>query len=153
MDPQAQAAFPRLFIASSTSEHHAIDEGRGRVTRLHADDIDVERGIINVDGAEPIEGPVRFVWAERSYVVHSVLDHWVEAGSWWRRTGRSRTGPGGAAPGITLGITSGIACGIDDGEREVWRVEASPGRAFGSGVYDVSFDWAAGGWTLRRALD
>ena len=38
-------------------------------------------------------------------------------------------------------------------EREVWRVEASPGRAFGAGVYDLCFDWAAGGWTLLRTQD
>ena len=39
------------------------------------------------------------------------------------------------------------------GEREVWRVEASRGRDHGAGIYDLCFDWAAGGWTLLRAQD
>ena len=58
------------------------------------------------------------------------------------RGGRGE-GTGEAGPGIaTL-----------DGEREIWRVEASRGRAAGSGIYDLCFDWTAGGWTLLRAQD
>lgn len=121
------------------------------MTRLHADDIDVERGIViggNVGGGgvERVEGPARFRWGGRSYAVHAVLDHWVEAGDWWRRTGRtgSRAGPGGAV------------LGIDDGEREVWRVEAQQqqaGRNAPVGVFDLNFDWSAGRWSLIRVHD
>jgi hypothetical protein len=39
------------------------------------------------------------------------------------------------------------------GDREMWRVEASAGRARGNGVFDLCFDWTAGAWTLARALD
>jgi hypothetical protein len=38
-------------------------------------------------------------------------------------------------------------------EREVWRVEASRGRASGLGVLDLVFDWADGSWRLIRCLD
>ncbi len=117
------------------------------MTRLHADDIDVERGIVDTGhGAERLEGPARFIWDRRSYVVHAVLDHWVEAGNWWRQAGRRRTGPGAAAP----------ASGIDDGEREVWRVEAQQqyaGRDAPVGVFDLNFDWSAGRWSLIRVHD
>jgi hypothetical protein len=115
------------------------------VTRLHADPIDVERGMVDGgSGAERIEGPAHFHWGRRSYVVHAVLDHWMEAGNWWRRTGRPRTEPGGAAPRL------------DDGEREVWRVEARQlhaGRDAPVGVFDLNFDWSVGGWSLIRVHD
>ncbi len=117
------------------------------MTRLHADNIDVERGIVYIgvgSGVERVEGPARFSWDQRSYVVDSVLDHWVEAGNWWRRTGGPQTGPGVAA------------LGVDDGEREVWRVEArrvSAGRDCPVGVFDLNFDWSAGRWLLIRVHD
>ena len=38
-------------------------------------------------------------------------------------------------------------------EREVWRVEATRGRQHGSGIYDLCFDWASGGWVLLRSHD
>jgi hypothetical protein len=83
------------------------------------------------------EEPAEFVWRGRLYVIRGVLAHWIETAPWWAARG---------AEGST-------ALALDGAEREVWRVEASRGRSFGTGVYDVSFDWAAGGWTLRRALD
>jgi hypothetical protein len=58
----------------------------------------------------------------------------------------------GAVPVPEPGPEPGAA-GIDDGEREVWRVEAAAGRGGGIGVYDLCFDWSAGRWTLLRALD
>lgn len=76
------------------------------------------------------EDPAEFLWRGRFYAVREVLAHWVETGAWWQ-TGSA-----------TLAA-----------EREVWRVEASPGRAHGAGVYDLCFDWAAGGWTLLRMQD
>ncbi|MGI8693730.1 MAG: DUF6504 family protein [Geodermatophilaceae bacterium] len=125
------------------------------MTRLHADHIDVERGIVGPaagpdagpdagSGAERVEGPARFCWDHRSYAVHAVLDHWVEAGNWWRRAGRARAGPGTAV------------LGVDDGEREVWRVEARQlhaGRDAPVGVFDLNFDWSAGRWSLIRVHD
>ena len=73
--------------------------------------------------------PAEFLWRGRFYAVREVLARWVETGAWWQR------------PEVTAG------------EREVWRVEASRGRDHGAGVYDLCFDWAAGGWTLLRAQD
>jgi hypothetical protein len=75
--------------------------------------------------------PAEFLWRGRLYSVRAVVAHWVEAGGWWR----ARAGS------------------VDDREREVWRVEAAAGRAAGSGIYDLCFDWSAGGWTLARAHD
>jgi hypothetical protein len=80
------------------------------------------------------EAPSEFLWRGRLYVVRGVLAHWVETGAWWQK----------AAP------AAGV---LDDEEREVWRVEASRGRAFASGVYDLCFEWSAGTWTLQRAQD
>lgn len=123
------------------------------MTRLHAADVDVERGVVEVGvdtGVERVEGPARFRWDQRYYAVLAVLDHWVEAGNWWRRTGRPRAGPAGAA-----GIAD-TAVGIDDGEREVWRVEARQlhaGRDAPVGVFDLNFDWSAGRWSLIRVHD
>lgn len=78
--------------------------------------------------------------------------------------GRPVSDVGGALTAVTSTET-GIEMGIDDGEREWWRVEAGSGRlaAFrdddpddataGTGVYDLCFDWARGSWSLARVLD
>jgi hypothetical protein len=81
------------------------------------------------------DDPVEFLWRGRFYAVREVLARWVETGAWWQR-------PEAAAHGSALA-----------GEREVWRVEASRGQVHGAGVYDLCFDWSAGGWTLLRAQD
>ena len=38
-------------------------------------------------------------------------------------------------------------------ERELWRVEASRGRADSGGVFDLSFDWSDGHWQLVGCAD
>lgn len=87
------------------------------------------------------EDPAEFLWRGRFYVVREVLAHWVETGSWW-------AGAAQGAAGSSALDSSALAA-----EREVWRVEASPGRAQGSGVFELCFDWAVGGWRLLRAVD
>lgn len=77
--------------------------------------------------------PEAFVWRGRRYLVRSVLAHWVEVGPWWRATAAAVADPGA-------------------GEREVWRVEATPDPAVSPGVYDVCRD-GAGGWRLVRTID
>jgi hypothetical protein len=77
--------------------------------------------------------PAQFLWQGRLYVVTSVLAHWVEAGAWWRGEARSEH--------------------VDDGERELWRVEAGRGRMFGIGVYDLCFDWSLAQWQVVRTID
>ena len=84
---------------------------------------------------EPIEvrcrdtAPDQFLWRGRLYAVRDVHAHWVEAGAWWRRP---RTG-------------------LDDGEREYWRVEA--GSGLGTGVYELCLDSGRGEWVVARVID
>ena len=82
-----------------------------------------------VDVRRRDEDPTEFLWRGRFYAVREVLARWVETGSWWQGTSESL------------------------GEREVWRVEASAGRVQGTGVFDLCFDWTAGGWTLLCTQD
>ena len=96
------------------------------MVRVYAESIDVQRRDAT---------PTQFLWRGRLYLVRDVYAHWVEAGGWWRTTG--------TASAETTG----------DGEREFWRVEAGAGQHLGTGVFDLCFDWAAGGWLLARALD
>lgn len=99
------------------------------MTRRYDDPVEVRRRD---------EDPDEFLWRGRFYAVRQVLAHWVETGAWWQ-----------AAPAPAPAATPHALAG----EREVWRVEASRGRVHGAGVYDLCFDWAAGGWTLLRAMD
>jgi hypothetical protein len=95
------------------------------VTRRYHDAIDVRRRD---------DVPAEFRWRGRRYSVRAVLAHWVESGGWWQWSG-----------------STGVA-GVDDRERETWRVEAvSPTSR--TGTYDLCFDWSAGGWTLARTHD
>ena len=84
--------------------------------------------------------PEAFIWRGRLFVVRSVLDRWQERRAWWRDVGRE-------AVGEDLGSR----------ERRVWRVEASPGKAAGTGVFDLGADGVdAGGspqWVLLRSHD
>jgi len=93
--------------------------------------------------------PEQFLWRGRLYLVQEVLAHWTESGSWWR------TEPGAA--GAAAGGPAGSAAGVDDREREWWRVEAGSGRlavlSAGTGVYDLCPDWASGTWSLARVMD
>ena len=82
-----------------------------------------------VDVRRQDDRPAQFLWRGRLYVVRAVLEHWTEVGHWWR------------------------AARADDVEREYWRVEAGRGRLAGTGVFDLCFDWAGGGWTVTRTHD
>ncbi|MFL6238074.1 MAG: DUF6504 family protein [Actinomycetes bacterium] len=96
------------------------------MSRRYADPIDVRRAD---------DAPTEFVWRGRIYSVRAVLGHWMEAGGWWARAVPHRGG------------------GLDEGEQEIWRVEARAGRGGSPGVFDLRFDWSGGGWSLARALD
>jgi len=131
------------------------------MSRRYDEQVEVRRGL--VAGAE---APAQFLWRDRLFLVQAVLAHWVETGPWWRSAaaravqgveaegtvdppGRRPGGPGGpgaGGPGGALGV-------LDDGEREVWRVEAGAGRWSPSGVFDLATDVADGTWVLRRAHD
>lgn len=97
--------------------------------------------------------PEAFLWRGRLYVVRAVLGRWRERRAWWHEALDPPPGQEGIAAATR--------------ERQVWRVEASPGRAAGSGVFDLVGDEPgpagmpvgacggvpAGGWELRRVLD
>lgn len=92
-----------------------------------------------VDASEPDA----FIWQGRLYVVRRVLAHWRERRSWWRDA---------------LDPVPGQPTGIDVASREqhVWRVEASRGQSFGTGVFDLTSDGAEGpdaDWRLVRVAD
>ena len=137
------------------------------MTRLHADAVEVVRRD---------DEPAQFLWRGRLYVVREVLARWTESGGWWRsaavRAVSDGDGSPQAAPLDTAPIPSSpkwaqrawgepapdvgavVAPGaIDDGEQDWFRVEAGAGRAAGTGVYDLCFDWSSGGWSLARVLD
>lgn len=122
------------------------------MTRRYADPVDVQRRD---------DVPDRFLWRGRLYVIRGVLAHWVEAGAWWR-SGSTRAlfaaDERAESPQSDTGQLPDAAAGtvgkaVDDGEREFWRVEAASGGSEEAGVYDLCFDWSAGGWSLVRALD
>jgi hypothetical protein len=129
--------------------------------RRYDEPVDVRKGM--VDGSE---GPEQFVWRDRLWKVHSVLAHWVETGAWWESAGARAalgTEPAGTASPCagssprpeTAGAVLSAAPALLT-EQEVWRVEASRGRlsaAQGTGVFDLTFDWAAGAWRLTGCLD
>jgi Family of unknown function (DUF6504) len=133
---------------------------------------------------EAAEAPATFLWRGRLYVVREVLGHWRERRAWWTAaaaravrgedegedrvqggSGERYDGDdpyGGAATGEETGREVRLAPGPRvplDHEREVWRVEASPGRTFGSGVYDLSRETPGpgaappGAWQLLRVSD
>jgi hypothetical protein len=106
------------------------------MTRRYDDPVDVRRRD---------DAPAEFLWRGRLYVVREVLTHWVESGAWWRGT---------TAP-VSLPSDPDTISGPDaiDDELEVWRVEASAGQMYGTGVFDLGFGWTRGSWTLLQALD
>lgn len=128
------------------------------------------------------DDPEQFLWRGRLHVVREVLAHWVEAGCWWHTPAAAAItsgdvlatvgAPAGDAdleltaipssprwaqrawgePAPDLGGAAGPA-GVDDREREMWRVEASTGRCGSTGMFDLCLDWSTGGWTLVRCHD
>ncbi len=87
----------------------------------------------------PASSPSAFLWRGRLYVVREVIGHWRERRAWWREALDPDEDP--------------AAHGLDCLEQEVWRVEASPGRLAGTGVYDLGMDGPERGWRLLRVAD
>ncbi len=109
------------------------------MSRLHTDVVEVARHD---------DEPAQFLWRGRLYVVREVLARWTESGGWWRSAAVRAVASGDGAEGNAMPFAS-----IDDGEQDWFRVEAGAGRAAGTGVYDLCFDWSTGGWSLARVLD
>ena len=141
------------------------------MSRLHTDPVEVSRRD---------DEPAQFLWRDRLYVVREVLASWTESGGWWQGAALSALATGDASrpadqappplqttpipsspkwaqrawgePAPDVGASVGPA-GVDDRDRDWWRVEASAGATAGSGVYDLCFDWSRGAWSLARVLD
>ena len=96
------------------------------------------------DSSCPGPAPSAFLWRGRLYIVRDVIGHWRERRAWWREA---------------LDPDEEVAAhGLDCLEQEVWRVEASPGRLAGTGVYDLGMNDLGGdgpmrGWRLLRVAD
>ena len=85
--------------------------------------------------------------------VRSVVAHWVETAPWWQSAGvQAVVGTDDALPEGAL-----LDRAADDllVERELWRVHAGRGSAAtdGGGVFDLSFDWSDGRWSLVGCVD
>lgn len=87
------------------------------------------RGAVD-EAFDPQEVPTTFLWRGRVHIVRGVLAQWTQRVPWWRGIGR------GEGAGLL--------------EQQVWRVEASAGRAFGTGVYDLV---RGERWSLERVSD
>jgi len=126
------------------------------MTRRYADPVEVQRAVR--DGQVV---PASFMWRGRLYVVRGVLGHWWERRSWWATAGGRAIHGDGEAPDQPADPAQ-QASGLGS-DREVWRVEASRGQAFGTGVYDLcavqphpqpqSQSSAGDGWRLIRVAD
>jgi hypothetical protein len=101
------------------------------------------------------DAPGAFLWRGRVYVVRDVLGHWRERRAWWtssaaravhgdiRADDTGTEGTRGEGTRAAPARGSGSHASLTE-EREVWRVEASPGRLFDSGIYDLCRDSAGG---------
>ena len=127
--------------------------------RRYDDPVEVRRGRVGGESDTAEEGPEQFLWRGRLWKVRSVVAHWVETAPWWQSAGVQ------AVVGTDTAISSGteleagavIDRGADDLliERELWRVYAGRGSAAcdGGGVFDLSFDWSDGRWSLVGCVD
>jgi hypothetical protein len=91
--------------------------------------------------------PSAFLWRGRLYVVRDVIGHWRERRAWWRGVLDPDEDDDDTGRGMSA------ANGSDCLEQEVWRVEASPGRLAGTGVYDLGMNGPVRGWRLLRVAD
>jgi hypothetical protein len=118
---------------------------------------DIERGngIDRGGGIDcvPDPAPSAFLWRGRLYIVREVIGHWRERRAWWREALDPAEDDSDTRRGMSA--THGLDCPVhmDCLEQEVWRVEASPGRLAGSGVYDLGMNGPQRGWRLLRVAD
>jgi len=125
----------------------------GRTTNGHSDvsgrsDVNGRSDVSGPDGTDVPGGssprPQAFIWRGRLYVVRQVIGHWRERRAWWREA----LDP---VPGQPVGLD------IAAGERQVWRVEASPGQVHASGIFDLVHDDVSHeghpDWRLVRVAD
>jgi len=104
--------------------------------------------------------PGAFLWRGRVYVVREVLGHWRERRAWWTGSAAQAVhgeGDGAARNSAESVTTGGSTTGTTtlEVEREIWRVEASRGRVFGTGVFDLCREVPVGAdeWRLLSVGD
>jgi hypothetical protein len=97
--------------------------------------------------------PSAFLWRGRLYIVREVIGHWRERRAWWREALDPDEEDGDTRRGMSAAHGLDCPAQLDCLEQEVWRVEASPGRLAGTGVYDLGMDGPARGWRLLRVAD
>ena len=117
------------------------------MVRRYQEPIEVRAGGADIDPVDGIDSvpdrsPTAFLWRGRLYVVRDVIGHWRERRAWWREV----FDPDEEGPARGLDCPAQL-------EQEVWRVEASPGRLAGTGVYDLGMDGPVRGWRLLRVAD
>lgn len=111
------------------------------------------------------DAPSQFLWRGRLYLVSAVLGYWRERQAWWSlEPALAVHGVGGEGAGAPAprSPTSGRAADVG-ADREVWRVEAAPGRSASPGVYHLARDApsptatarqvSAGTWRLLQVCD
>ncbi len=140
-------------------EHIEVQAGMG-VAGVGVAGVGVlDRGDIDCVGDRT---PSAFLWRGRLYIVRAVIGHWRERRAWWREALDSDEDDSDTRRGMpAAGSLEGV--GLNCLEQEVWRVEASPGRLAGTGVYDLGMndlgldgpgmDRPVRGWRLLRVAD
>jgi hypothetical protein len=105
-----------------------VRSGEGAVGLRARKSLEVQEDRDGIESVPSSPAPSAFLWRGRLYVVRDVLGHWRERRAWWR----DALDPDEETAGHGLGSVQ-LGCL----EQEVWRVEASPGRLAGTGVYDI----------------
>ncbi|MEO7070507.1 MAG: DUF6504 family protein, partial [Nostocoides sp.] len=178
-EPQNPNCHPSCAIPSCPGSLRAIRPARKESTmsRRYDEPIEVTSALARTPRTTD---PEAFIWRGRLFVVRAVIDRWQERRAWWREVGtevqvRTEDGPTagsstgsrlgavgtGAEPGGRAGVGTGIGAGVGaaqhERERQVWRVEASAGKAAGTGVFDLGADGVSADgsprWLLLRAHD
>lgn len=103
------------------------------MSRRYQEQVEVRLGTADEQEDGP-QVPTQFLWRGRVHLVRAVQGRWSQRVPWWRAA--SNAEDDGGAGGVL--------------ERQVWRVEASAGRAAGTGVYDLV---QGEQWWLERVAD
>ncbi len=114
----------------------------------------IDRGYdIDRDDRAPDRTPSAFLWRGRLYIVRAVIGHWRERRAWWREALDPDEDDSDTRRGVPAAHGPDCPVHMECLEQEVWRVEASPGRLAGTGVYDLGMNGPVRGWRLLRVAD
>ncbi len=91
--------------------------------------------------------PTAFRWRGRHHVVRAVVAQWTQRLPWWRIGTQEQTDVECA---VSERVSSEHICERAALEQQVWRVEASVGSTWGTGIYDLA---QGERWRLVRVAD